>query len=223
MLERIGPQQWWPADSRFEIMVGAVLVQRTRWENTAMSIAALAARGLLDPEALASADVADLQKLIAPSGFMTSKSRACIALARWAVAAGISETTLPGVPDEGLRATLLALPGVGPETADAMMLYAFDRKVFVADAYARRLFEAVGIAAPAGYEPLRAVGAALCVESAFSLEEYKELHALIDEHGKLVRTGAQSYGALVPAIAGMSPGQDGGTPALVLGGGMTSE
>ena len=207
MLSRIDVRDWWPAGSRFEVMVGAVLVQQTKGENAARSIERLAAHALLAPGALASADVALVRECITPSGFMTAKVRACQAVARWVVASDVRESTLPGVGDDRLRTELLALPGVGPETADVIMLYAFDRSVFVADVYARRLFDAIGLPAPSTYEALRHVGQRLCVDARFDLDEHKALHALIDEYGKRVRGRELAYADLPlrPVLSGSRP------------------
>lgn len=207
MSSRIDVRDWWPADSRFEVMVGAVLVQQTKGENAARSIERLATHALLTPGALASADVELVRECITPSGFMTAKVRACQAMARWVVARDVRESTLPGVGDDELRTELLALPGVGPETADVIMLYAFDRSVFVADVYARRLFDAIGLPAPSGYEALRLVGERLCVDAQFDVGEQKALHALIDEYGKRVRSREFAYTELPlrPVVSGSRP------------------
>ncbi len=198
MATLIGPRDgWWPAGSRFEVMIGAVLVQQTAWESAARSIASLRECGLLAPDTLAEADPDLVRDHIRPSGFMVAKARALTEIARWVTDRDIRESTLPEVEDAALRAELLALPGVGPETADAMMLFAFDRPVFVADAYARRLFEGVGWTAPHSYEDLRSAGMARAAAENLSVVECQELHALIDEYGKRVRQGARTYRELI--------------------------
>ncbi|WP_424466518.1 endonuclease III domain-containing protein [Pseudoclavibacter helvolus] len=193
MLASIGPQSWWPAETRVEMMVGAILVQNTSWRNVARSIDQLRGRGLLTARQLADADPHLLAQLITPSGFMTAKGPALQRLARWILDHGPEESSHSELDDTALRASLLALRGIGPETADVLMLYAFDRAVFVADSYARRLYEALGSPAPNGYTKFRALGTADCARAGFTLLEHQELHALIDEFGNRVSRGTHRY------------------------------
>ena len=136
---RYGRQQaWWHAAHTFEVVIGALLVQQTRWVQVEQSLAALRAQSLLRPELLADVDLQRLAELIRPSGFNHQKSARLRRIAGWWQAQGgypaLSRWTTPD-----LRGALLGQSGVGPETADAILLYGFNRPVFVVDAYLRRL------------------------------------------------------------------------------------
>ncbi|WP_084499698.1 endonuclease III domain-containing protein [Brevibacterium album] len=182
LLAEHGPQGWWwPAQTPFEMMAGAVLVQNTRWQNVEMSIARLRAQGLLHAEGLLTVPEEKLRELIRSSGFMRAKAAALLALARWAEERGAA---VPRLSDGQLRAELLALRGIGPETADVIGLYAYARPAFVPDAYARRLLEAAGFAVPRGYEAARRALAPAVAAAGFGVEELTELHGLIVEEGK---------------------------------------
>lgn len=136
-------QPWWPIISpnpQLEIVIGAVLVQQTRWETVEGAIERLYQAGLIDLPALARATVADIAELIYPCAFYRQKAAGLIALAR-----AISErygdvATMLRRPTAMLRRELLTLPRIGPETADVIMLYAGDHPLFVVDAYTRRIF-----------------------------------------------------------------------------------
>ena len=152
MAAALGPTGWWPAETTFEIMVGAVLTQNTAWGNVKRSLAALNAEGVLEPHKLAIMGPAHLQELIRPSGFYVNKSKTVQSLSRWYVErCGASPEGAADIPDAELRTELLGLFGIGGETADDLMLYVFSRRTFVADTYARRLFAFLGFDVPAGY------------------------------------------------------------------------
>lgn len=172
---------WWPAQQRFEILVGAVLVQNTAWSNAVRAIDALRDQGLLDAEAILATKPERLATMIRPSGYFNVKSRRLFALCQWFVNAG-GFAALEQEPTQALRAALLSVRGIGPETADDILLYAFDRPVFVIDAYTRRLFGRLGLIDPnSQYEELRSH-----FESALhrSVPTMQNTHAVIVEHGK---------------------------------------
>lgn len=178
LLSVYGPQGWWPANDPFEVMVGAVLVQQTSWSSVEKAIAALRAAGRLHWMPLASTPLARLETLIRPVGFYRVKARRLRGLAEFVGGAGgIDALTRRSSPE--LRNALLGLPGVGEETADAMLLYAFERPAGVIDAYTRQLFSRFAGAAAADTELRAAVLAALT-----SVRELNEFHALVVEHGK---------------------------------------
>jgi endonuclease-3 related protein len=178
-----GPQHWWPGESPFEVMVGAILTQNTAWTNVEKAIAALAAADCLDPEAIAALPHERLAAWLRPVGYFNVKARRLKAFCAWYRQAGALEA-LNALPTAELRRALLAVHGVGPETADDMLLYAFERPVFVIDAYTRRLFGRLGLVdESAGYEHLRAwFEQALGPDTAL----YNECHALIVRHAKHV-------------------------------------
>lgn len=184
LLAEHGPQGWWPGRGPFEVAAGAVLVQATRWANARAALSALRGAGLEDARAVAAAGTGELERLLRPAGFFRQKARRLLALSLWLRREGGFEG-LAGQETGTLRARLLALEGIGFETADCILLYACGRPVFVADAYARRLFARLGwwpdITESGGYEPLRqAVEAAAPADPQF----LNELHALIVAHGK---------------------------------------
>ncbi|RBP99029.1 DNA repair protein [Bifidobacterium xylocopae] len=207
LVRAIGRVNWWPAESDFEMMVGAILVQHTAWGNVDTSLAVLRQAGLLEPVAMAEVGYDRLRALISPSGFMKAKARTCIGLAQWMLGRGLRRPDVGPSADRRLRESLLAVPGVGPETADVIRLYAFDQPCFIWDAYARRLLPAVGWPEWGSYETARIQGAAFMDPAGFGLDELKEYHGLIVEAGKCARqTGDWSFLAEGPS------GFDGGTP-----------
>ena len=143
LLARHGPQHWWPAGTPFEVIVGAVLTQNTAWTNVERAIANLDAAGALSGEGLLALDHERLAALLRPSGYFNVKASRLRAVCAWYVARG-GHARLRHWPTRRLRDALLGLHGVGPETADDILLYAFGRPVFVIDAYTRRLFLAAG-------------------------------------------------------------------------------
>ena len=137
-----GPQHWWPAETSFEMILGAYLTQNTAWKAVERSLANLRAAGALTLDGLRSLTLEELQRLIQPSGFPTRKAPALKAfVALLDVEFGGSLELLAASPTNALRRRLLALPGVGPETADAIQLYALGHPVPVADEYLRRIAE----------------------------------------------------------------------------------
>lgn len=189
----LGRQAWWPADTPFEMMLGAILVQNTRWHNVTLAVPRLVAAGLLEAARWRDASDATVLEAIHPCGFHRAKLRSTRALADWYVAEGEAELRRPETPDGALRERLLTLPGVGHETADAILLYAFDRPVFVYDAYARRMFEALWGVPNRTYVAAERANAERVAAAAFSLDEQQQLHALIDEYGKLVAGGERRW------------------------------
>lgn len=183
LLAAHGPRDWWPGDTPFEIMVGAILTQNTAWTNVEKAIAALKARDRLAPEAILAARRDHLAQWIRPSGYFNVKAERLRDFCRWYRAQGGWEA-LQDWDTARLRQALLAVKGIGPETADDMLLYAFERPVFVIDAYTRRIFSRLGLLADgAGYEELRAHFER---ELGPDVALFNEYHALIVQHGKEV-------------------------------------
>jgi endonuclease-3 related protein len=183
LLARFGPQRWWPARSRFEVAVGAVLTQHTAWGGVERAVARLRRGGWLEPRRLAALPLARLGPLIRPAGTYRVKARRLQALARWLVARfGGRLERMEREPLAALRADLLGVPGIGPETADSILLYAANRPVFVVDAYARRvLFRHRLVPRRIGYEALRALLEAHLPRDPRLFNEY---HALLVAVGK---------------------------------------
>lgn len=141
-----GPQHWWPAETPFEVILGAYLTQNTAWKAVERSLANLRAAGALTVEGLRALPIDELRLRIQPSGFFTRKAPALKAfVAMLDREFGGSLEALAATPTVVLRPRLLALPGVGPETADAILLYALGHAVPVADEYLRRITERHGL------------------------------------------------------------------------------
>jgi endonuclease-3 related protein len=176
-----GKQHWWPGNSRFEIMAGAVLTQNTAWINVERAIANLKNANRLSPKAIIGAHPKSLAYWLKPSGYFNVKSRRLRALCRWILEQG-GLGRLARIPTKRLREMLLSVNGIGPESADDILLYAFNRPVFVIDAYTRRLFSRLEIVrGDEDYEVLRNM-------FEFNLERgtklFNEFHALIVHHAK---------------------------------------
>ncbi len=187
LLESWGPQNWWPAESKFEVLTGAILTQNTSWKNVERALANLRAAGALSLTGILKLDEAELQTLLRPAGYFRQKSRRLKDLAEY-IQANYSPGRCPACaersqakvdhqlppeprqrgrgwdplqrmlaePTEKLRGELLRQKGVGPETADSILLYAGGHPVFVVDAYTRRIFERHQLApSGAAYEEIR--------------------------------------------------------------------
>ena len=157
LYRHFGPQHWWPGRTRFEVILGALLTQNTSWSNVERALANLRRRGLLSPEKLAAVKPQQLTRLLRPAGYFRQKSRYVRQFLRHLNASnGGSVARLLHGPTEKLRTGLLTLPGVGPETADSILLYAGKRPVFVIDAYTRRVLARHGFASEnASYDDLQ--------------------------------------------------------------------
>jgi len=179
LLAAYGAQHWWPADSPFEVMLGAILTQNTNWRNVEKAIANLKQADALDAEKILIMDDARLRELIRPSGFFNQKAVRlklfCAFYLEYGKEAGLRQLADP-------RASLLELKGIGPETADSMLLYALHMPVFVVDAYTRRIFSRLGlISADADYAEIQALFMQYLATDTSLFNEY---HALIVAHAK---------------------------------------
>ena len=190
LLAQYGPQHWWPADSPFEVMVGTILTQNTAWTNVERAIAALRQRQALSVAALRDMDESELAALIRPAGYFNQKTRRLKTLATFLHARGVADAP-EQLRNQGtlaeLRRDLLALNGIGPETADSMLLYALDLPIFVIDTYTLRLFYRLGLLqadAPknTAYDAIRQQFEAALPQDAVLFNEY---HALIVAHAKV--------------------------------------
>jgi len=152
-----GPQHWWPAQSQFEVIVGAYLTQNTAWTNVERALKNLRAAHLLSVEGIRRAPLAELEQLIRPAGYFRQKARRLKLFVKFLDQRyGGSLGKLFAHPTNQLRDELLALNGIGPETADSILLYAGNHPVFVVDAYTRRIFARHGmVAEDASYEEIR--------------------------------------------------------------------
>lgn len=143
LLAHFGPLNWWPAETPFEVIVGAVLTQNTAWTNVDKAISNLKRLGPLDRNALLAMQPEELAQAIRSSGYYTVKAARLRAVLSW-LGEGWEDRLSKGDLDT-LRQELLTVPGVGTETADSILLYAAGRPTFVIDAYTRRILDRLGI------------------------------------------------------------------------------
>lgn len=175
--------RWWPARSRFEVMVGAILVQNTRWANVAAAIKTLRVSRCLTPQAIQALPSGQLQILIRSAGCQSVKARRLRSLALRIDQLG-NVRRMASLDTEALRDALLAVHGVGAETADAILCFAFDRPVFVADQYARRWLERMGfvsVSESKNYAQCQRRVSALCDGVQV---HHQDLHASLVLHGQ---------------------------------------
>ena len=184
LLAAFGPQHWWPGESPFEVLVGAVLVQNTAWQNVAKAIDRLKAADLLDPHALFDVPSEELEELIRPAGYFRVKTGRLRNLLELLVERYDGSLDAMFATDlETLRAELLGIRGVGPETADSILLYAGGFATFVVDAYTHRVLARHGwIDFDADYYAIKDH-----IESGLERDAalYNEYHALLVRVGKL--------------------------------------
>ncbi|MBN1506487.1 MAG: endonuclease III domain-containing protein [Sedimentisphaerales bacterium] len=149
LLEFFGPQHWWPGETPFEVTVGAILTQNTSWSNVERAIANLKTADCLDAARLHQIDAAELEKLIRPAGYFRIKAKRLKNFIDWLCTNyGGDLRNLEDVSTTRLREELLSISGVGPETADSILLYALDRPVFVVDTYTARVMVRHGLIGP---------------------------------------------------------------------------
>ena len=184
LYDRYGAQHWWPGESTIEIIVGAILTQNTNWGNVEKAIANLKAANVLAPAALFAIDAARLSELIRPAGYYNIKTKRLKNFMAWLFQdrfCGDLELVAQMSADI-LREELLGIKGVGPETADSILLYAFDKPVFVIDTYTCRVLGRHGLLEPdSGYEQIKDL-----FESYLPGETklFNEYHALLVKVGK---------------------------------------
>ncbi len=178
-----GPTHWWPGDTAFEIAVGAVLTQNAAWANVEKAIVNLKRANLLAPRAILACPTSALERALIPSGYFRVKAKRLRSFCQYVVKRyGGSIECMATQPLESLRPELLAVSGIGPETADDILLYACDKPVFVVDAYTRRILGRHGLVPPdIPYEDLRAIFEDHLEPDAHTFKEY---HALIVFAGK---------------------------------------
>lgn len=185
LFSRFGPLNWWPGETPFEVMVGAILTQNTAWSNVEKAIQALKKEKALSAEAISRMDMDRLKQLIRPSGYYNQKAIKLKEFTRFLLSPpwqgrisrlARQETGL-------LREKLLAVRGIGPETADSILLYALDKPVFVVDAYTRRAFHRLGFLPPsAGYEE---------TQKFFTEHLPKDIALYNDYHAQIVYLGKE--------------------------------
>lgn len=179
LCEHYGEQNWWQSDNKLEDLVSTILIQRTTEKNAKLALASL--MDIMTVEGILALSLEELQERIRPAGFFKQKSQTIRGILIWLREVGGFEV-LSKIGTEDLRKQLLELKGIGPETADALLLYLFDRPVFISDEYARRLFRRLEFGNFKTYSEMHAVYGN--VLEGLTLKQCQEIHAVIDEHGK---------------------------------------
>jgi endonuclease-3 related protein len=203
-----GPQHWWPAKTSFEVILGAYLTQNTSWKAVERSLENLRAAGAHTVAGLRALSLEELQRLIQPSGFYTRKAPSLKAfLALLDTEYNGSLRKMAAASTETLRAQLLALPGVGQETADAILLYAFGHAVPVADEYLRRIVARHGLASPpnpsqsTAHGRIRYEALASLTREAFATDPPAQRAKLFNEFHALTVTAGKAHCGRTPRCA----------------------
>ncbi len=196
LFERFGHQHWWPADSPWEVCTGAVLTQNTNWRNVEKALDELKRHHALDPEKILDMEMEELSEQIRPSGFFRIKAARLKAVAQWWLVHKDSDEST-----SRLRESLLDVPGVGPETADSILLYALERPTFVIDAYTKRISARhLGTAPNADYHFLQQ----------FYMDHLPREVRLFNEYHALLVQNAKAYcrkGECLPGCPLRTPGR----------------
>ena len=183
LLRYFGPQYWWPAETPFEVMVGAILTQNTAWPNVEKAIANLKKENVLSLKNMQRLSLNKLARLIRPSGFYNQKAKKLRNFLNFLSSlyrGRINKIHL--IKTKDLRKALLGVSGIGQETADSILLYALGRPAFVVDAYTKRIFSRHGIISPgASYEEIQEIFMSSLPKK---IKLYNEYHALIVVTGK---------------------------------------
>ncbi|WP_315460104.1 deoxyribonuclease I [uncultured Streptococcus sp.] len=182
MLTHMGATNWWPADSKQQIIIEAILIQNTTELNATRASQLIKVASNYDLQVLVDMPKENLEELVRPAGFMKNKSKAIQEVASWYLAHEENPAKIVQQYGSSLRKVLLSLHGVGPETADVLMAYIFDQPQFIADKYARTLFTQLGINDLTDYKSLAILLAEL--PQPFNFADAQEFHGLIDEFGK---------------------------------------
>jgi len=183
MLKRFGPRGWWPGETPFEVMVGAILTQNTNWRNVEKAIGNLEAADALDPRVMLEISPHRLAALIKPAGYFRVKAKRLRHFLKYFVENYDGSARKMARRDLGeLRPELMAVNGIGPETADSILLYALKKPLFVIDAYTKRILSRHGLCAEDDtYDDLQEL---FMDRLAKDIPLYNEYHALIVETGK---------------------------------------
>ena len=179
-----GPQEWWPSNSSFETIVGAILTQNTAWTNVDKALSNLWSAGLMTPSAIRNVPEGQLAEVIRPSGYFNAKARKLKAMAQHLELYGDDTNSWGSRTVEDLRGELLSVYGIGPETADDIVLYVAGLPSFVIDTYSIRLVDRIGISVKRKrYEDYQALFENNLARDAQLFNEY---HALLDAHAKYI-------------------------------------
>lgn len=183
LYDTYGPQHWWPAETPWEVIVGAILTQSTNWQNVERAIENLKQHSALAPERLYKLSEEKLAELIRPAGYFRQKAKKLKAFLAHLYAQHDGDLReMLSQPTNKLRTELLSIWGIGPETADSILLYAAQKPTFVVDAYTKRIFSRLGlISSQISYDELQRF---FVMRLPRSVKLFNEYHALIVRHGK---------------------------------------
>ncbi|MFQ6135964.1 MAG: endonuclease III domain-containing protein [Candidatus Hydrothermarchaeales archaeon] len=180
--KHFGKQNWWPAETPFEVIVGAILTQNTAWQNVVVAIDNLKAMDLLSPDDILNVKGEALEECFRPTGYFRIKAKRLKNFITFLFDEFDGDLdNLFSLSKEELRAKLLGVNGIGPETADSIILYAGEKTTFVIDAYTKRIFGRLSMVGDVGYEELKQFFEDNLPKD---VELYKEFHALIVVLGK---------------------------------------
>lgn len=181
MLAEMGPSGWWPAESKAEIIVGAILIQNTNWRNADRAMTIFRKETAFVPAKILALSPTQLQTMVRPAGFYQNKSRSLVSVFTWLAHFDNNYQLIAAHYGDGLRQRLLQLRGVGPETADVLLTYIFDIPTFISDKYARTLFTKLGVGGLSNYQSLKRK---VRLPANFTPAMAKDFHGQIDEFGK---------------------------------------
>lgn len=182
MRQNMGPAGWWPADSKEEIIVGAIMIQNTNWQNADRAVSLFRQQTAFQPQRILALSTNELQALVKPAGFYKNKSRAIRNVFSWLAQFNFNYPAIRQQFGTSLRKELLNLHGVGDETADVFLTYIFDVPTFISDKYSRILFTQLGVT---GLSDYRSLAKRIELPPSFSVSMAQDLHGLIDEFGKV--------------------------------------
>ncbi|MBO0928324.1 endonuclease III domain-containing protein [Staphylococcus sp. 30400_3112M30941] len=181
LYEHLGPQFWWPADNDIEMMLGAILVQNTKWRNAEIALNQIKEHTHFNPNHILELPIDTLQSLIHSSGFYKSKSLTIKTLLTWLARHHFNYQEINEWYKSKLRNELLSLKGIGSETADVLLVYIFGRIEFIPDSYARKIYDKLGYENTKSYDQFKKV---VTLPSHFTNQDANEFHALLDVFGK---------------------------------------
>lgn len=173
---------WWNTTNAWEIIIGAILVQNTNWKNVDYSLDNIRTAIGFIPEKISATDQLHLQELIQPSGFYKNKSRAIKELFAWFESYQFDLALLEQKETDSLRKELLAIRGIGPETADVLLVFVFNKVMFIADKYAQRIFHQLGITEKLTYQKLQTM---IQLPEDFTNEQAQNLHGWLIDYGQI--------------------------------------
>ncbi|HDC6059507.1 TPA: endonuclease III domain-containing protein [Staphylococcus aureus] len=182
LYRHMGPQNWWPADNDIEMMLGAILVQNTRWRNAEIALNQIKEHTHFNPNHILELPIETLQSLIHSSGFYKSKSLTIKTLLTWLARHHFNYQEINERYKAELRKELLSLKGIGSETADVLLVYIFGRIEFIPDSYTRKIYDKLGYENTNSYDQFKKV---VTLPNHFTNPDANEFHALLDVFGKL--------------------------------------